>query len=210
MKMINLKCPNCGSTLHIEDEKETITCEYCKAELKIDKEDKHITIDNAETFGYEFEKGRYKAQNESNKEEVVYEIHGTAKLELLKIFIGLVILNSVYVIMEMSKILPIGYVLLFDALILTVSLLLASRHKKNTIRLTNKRITGIYYQNLFKKEEIDYTLKSVKKIKTNSFMGNGSITIKFSEGILSTFWICFKNMENVNIFKNKFFEIVEK
>ena len=39
--------------------------QYCGAELIIDDEVQHLQIDNAESAGYAFEKGRQRAQNEA-------------------------------------------------------------------------------------------------------------------------------------------------
>lgn len=67
MKLIELKCKNCGAILEVEDEEKNITCQYCKAKFKLDDEIQHVKYDDMEQAGYEFEKGRIKAQNENKK-----------------------------------------------------------------------------------------------------------------------------------------------
>ena len=69
MKLVELKCKNCGNTLKINENfsSDIITCEYCHTSFKIDNESKKIKILDAKEFGYEFEKGRMKAKNELSK-----------------------------------------------------------------------------------------------------------------------------------------------
>lgn len=64
MKLIELKCQNCGSTMKVNAETKEVVCEYCGAKFVVDDEVQHIHYDNAEQAGYEFEKGRQKAQAE--------------------------------------------------------------------------------------------------------------------------------------------------
>lgn len=64
MKLVELECQNCGAALKIEEGADTITCPYCNATYKIDDEVKHVKYDDMENSGYEFEKGRIKAQRE--------------------------------------------------------------------------------------------------------------------------------------------------
>lgn len=65
MKLVELKCKNCGATLKVDPESEEITCKYCQTTFKLDDEVKHVKFDNMEQNGYEFEKGRIRAQQES-------------------------------------------------------------------------------------------------------------------------------------------------
>ena len=64
MKLVELECQNCGAALKIEEGTNTVNCPYCKATYKIDDEAKHVKYDDMENSGYEFEKGRIKAQKE--------------------------------------------------------------------------------------------------------------------------------------------------
>ena len=64
MKLVELECQNCGAALKIEEGTDTVICPYCKASYKIDDEAQHIKYDDMENSGYEFEKGRIKAQKE--------------------------------------------------------------------------------------------------------------------------------------------------
>lgn len=65
MKLIDTTCPKCGANLRVDADRQSAFCEYCGAELLIDDEVQHLQIDNAESAGYAFEKGRQRAQNEA-------------------------------------------------------------------------------------------------------------------------------------------------
>lgn len=67
MKLVDTICPYCGSALKIDPSNNSATCEYCGATLLIDDEVRHIQYDNAEEAGYQFEKGRQRAQNEARQ-----------------------------------------------------------------------------------------------------------------------------------------------
>ena len=65
MKLIDTTCPKCGANLHIDADRKSAFCEYCGGQVLIDDEVQHLQIDNAESAGYAFEKGRQRAQNEA-------------------------------------------------------------------------------------------------------------------------------------------------
>lgn len=69
MKATPLVCPKCGATLNIKNGDKIVTCEYCGTKIQIDDEVIHVQLDNAEEAGYQFEKGRQKAQKETNHTE---------------------------------------------------------------------------------------------------------------------------------------------
>ena len=73
MKLVELKCKNCGAILEVDEGVKDITCKYCRASFKLDDEVQHIQYDNMHESGYEFEKGRIQAQNEE-KERINEEI----------------------------------------------------------------------------------------------------------------------------------------
>ena len=64
MKLVELECKNCGAALKVEEGSDIINCPYCNASYKIYDEVKHVKYDDMENSGYEFEKGRIKAQKE--------------------------------------------------------------------------------------------------------------------------------------------------
>ena len=64
MKLIELRCKNCKAKLVVDEETKEATCNYCGTVFKIDDEVKHIKYDDMEQSGYEFEKGRIRAQEE--------------------------------------------------------------------------------------------------------------------------------------------------
>lgn len=64
MKLIEMKCKNCGARLKVNSEIKEANCQFCGTIFKMDDEVKHIQYDNVEQAGYEFEKGRIRAQRE--------------------------------------------------------------------------------------------------------------------------------------------------
>lgn len=60
MRLIEMKCPNCGASVHADADTKRGVCEYCKSEF---------VLDSAEQNGYDFEKGRIRAQAEAQRLE---------------------------------------------------------------------------------------------------------------------------------------------
>ena len=65
MKIVSMVCPNCGASLQVDADQKNLTCSYCGNGLYVDDEVKHVQYDNAEEAGYQFEKGRQRAQAEA-------------------------------------------------------------------------------------------------------------------------------------------------
>ena len=57
--------PKCGANLRLDADRQSAFCEYCGAQILIEDEVQRLQIDNAESAGYAFEKGRQRAQNEA-------------------------------------------------------------------------------------------------------------------------------------------------
>lgn len=101
MKLVEMKCKNCGAKLEVDSEAKEAHCEFCGIDFKIDDEVQHVKYDDMEQSGYEFEKGRIRAQqeNESNQPtKVVYvnnnnqsKRHGCAFYFLCLLFLPFVI-----------------------------------------------------------------------------------------------------------------------
>lgn len=70
MKLIEMKCKNCGAKLKIESEAKSVRCQFCGTEFKIDDEVQHHKLENAEQMGYEFEKGKIRARQEAQQERI--------------------------------------------------------------------------------------------------------------------------------------------
>lgn len=64
MKLIEMKCKNCGAILKVVNDTKEIDCQYCHANYKLDDETIHIKYDDMEQAGYDFEKGKIRAQQE--------------------------------------------------------------------------------------------------------------------------------------------------
>ena len=71
MKLIDMTCPHCGGVLKINPDNRICSCNYCGAKLILDNETLHLQFDNAFESGYQFEKGRQRAQAEARQQYVV-------------------------------------------------------------------------------------------------------------------------------------------
>lgn len=65
MKIVSMECPNCGASIRVDMDQKNLTCNYCGKSLFVDDEIQHVQYDNAEEAGYQFEKGRLRAQVEA-------------------------------------------------------------------------------------------------------------------------------------------------
>lgn len=61
MEIKELKCKNCGASINAKETDGTVTCKYCNTTYSIESDEQN---------GYEFEKGRMKAQEEKAKENM--------------------------------------------------------------------------------------------------------------------------------------------
>lgn len=100
MKLVELKCKNCGAVLKVEPDSTDVYCKHCKTNYKFDDEAKHIKYDDMEKAGYDYEKGRIKAKKEHEEEKRHQQIEAqqaaikaekTAKMKKWKI-LGLALL----------------------------------------------------------------------------------------------------------------------
>lgn len=73
MKLIQLRCPQCGGNLEVFDNVKQAHCPFCNSDVLIDDEVNHIQFDNSAAAGYEFEMGRIKAQREVARQQAEYE-----------------------------------------------------------------------------------------------------------------------------------------
>ena len=64
MQVIHLNCPNCGAPIQTDAGVRHTVCPYCSSNILVDDGVQHVQYDNAEQAGYDFEKGRQRAQAE--------------------------------------------------------------------------------------------------------------------------------------------------
>ena len=64
MKLLELKCKNCGAILKVEEDKTSVNCKACGSKYKLDDEVKHVKYDDMEQAGYDYERGRLRARRE--------------------------------------------------------------------------------------------------------------------------------------------------
>lgn len=71
MEIVSLVCPSCGAKLEANPRLKQGVCNYCGTPFMIDDKKIKIELDNIESVGYEFERGRYNAQNEGADPELI-------------------------------------------------------------------------------------------------------------------------------------------
>lgn len=95
MKLVEMKCTNCGAKLKVNPDSSDVTCKYCRANFKFDDGVKKVKFDDMEQSGYEFEKGRLRAQKEmesTNEEEIIKP--KKSKITIWKILLWLFFFHS--------------------------------------------------------------------------------------------------------------------
>ena len=70
MKLIEMKCKNCGAKLKVNSDEKEAHCDFCGIDFKIDDEVHHIKYDDMEQSGYEFEKGKIRAREELEQKKI--------------------------------------------------------------------------------------------------------------------------------------------
>ena len=113
MNLLEMKCKNCGALLKVEEDAKYIECQYCNTKYKLDDEVQHIKYDDMEKSGYEFEKGRIRAQQEQKQVQSNYNnlnnVNNTSKkknnktLWLILAWIFLLPFTATYFIAKNNK-----------------------------------------------------------------------------------------------------------
>lgn len=101
MKIKELKCKNCGAKLEIDDNVKKVTCKYCNTEF---------SVEDAYNDGYNFEKGRMKAQTEQLEEinniiknnPIFKNFFPSENVFMLLVIVFLIIFASVFIFINTS------------------------------------------------------------------------------------------------------------
>ena len=66
MRLVELSCPRCGAQLVADFDEKSYSCQFCGAELLLDDGVQRFSynFDNPEELGYQFERGRRRAEAE--------------------------------------------------------------------------------------------------------------------------------------------------
>ena len=74
MNLIGIKCPNCGASIEPLETTDKIVCEFCGSAFELENKTSEVNVNNnAEVDGYNFEKGRQRAINETIRENEIAE-----------------------------------------------------------------------------------------------------------------------------------------
>ena len=154
MKLIEFKCKNCGAILKVDPNSEEIKCEHCLSLFKLDDEVKHLKVDDAEKIGYEFEKGRIRAQEENNANILNDYIQQPKKKNntvwIVLAWIFLLPFTATYFIAK-SKSLNKTQKIVIIVVMWVVFLILGLIGEKEESELKKKMITKCYSQEVYDK-----------------------------------------------------------
>lgn len=75
MKLTTMDCPRCGAPIQVPNHAKNVVCEYCNSTIAVESDSGQVDLSNAEEAGYNFEKGRQRAQAEQQPvvQQVQYE-----------------------------------------------------------------------------------------------------------------------------------------
>lgn len=98
MELKELKCKNCGANLKVDKSATEITCDFCHTSY---------SIETAEDTGYQFEKGRIRAQNEeADRQFTMFKDFSNSTMSS---FVGFTILKIIVVVIFLAIIGVIGF-----------------------------------------------------------------------------------------------------
>lgn len=70
MELTGMNCPHCGGALEIPEQARQVQCPFCDSVVRIDRPEPPVSPpEDHERAGYEFEKGRIRAQQEARRQE---------------------------------------------------------------------------------------------------------------------------------------------
>lgn len=156
MRLIDTTCKNCGANLQVDLENNSLFCSHCGAQLLVDEEVQHIVCDNAEDAGYQFEKGRQRAQREAGSNPRTHNNSKPHKRRLVWLWvIGWILIFPLplTILMVRNKkiniILKIGIIAVSWLLYLIIGLSGTSNSdtaETNTTTLSDASLTNVYVE----------------------------------------------------------------
>lgn len=101
MRLIDLKCSNCGADMKVNPELKQAVCNYCGKSMLVDDEIKKMEMVNGFNYGYDIERGRIAAKKEQDLKEAT-EVHDKKVAKLTVWAIILVIMIILIIICDNS------------------------------------------------------------------------------------------------------------
>lgn len=152
MKLVEMKCTNCGAKLKVNPDSSDVTCKYCRANFKFDDGVKKVKFDDMEQSGYEFEKGRLRAQKEMeaiNEEEIV--VPKKSKITIWKILLWLFFLPFmlIYFLITTDKLTKKQKIII--GIILFIIVLLSPSEEEEARLEKQNKIVMCYSQEVYDK-----------------------------------------------------------
>ena len=154
MKLVDLKCKNCGANLSVDPSSDEVTCNYCKATFKLDDEVTHLKFDNMEQSGYDFEKGRIRAQQEHIRHNYANAVNikqkNNKKIWLVLAWIFLLPFTATYFIIKSKKLDNKKKIIIVSAIWILVILMGLYNNSENKKLIKNK-VTECYSKETYEK-----------------------------------------------------------
>lgn len=122
-----MKCPNCNADIEVEEGLEKYRCNHCGSTFLVDDNIAKTRIDNAEKTGYQFEKGRIKAQSEARINESPIEKKKITiwRVLLWVVFLPIMLLYVIWTNKKLSQKMKI----ILSVIVVAFTLLFASKNK---------------------------------------------------------------------------------
>ena len=163
MKLINMRCPNCNAYLQIKEGIHQYKCEHCASTFLVDEEVKKTRIDNAENTGYQFEKGRMKAQSEAGIIDVPPEKKKITiwRVLLWVVFLPIMVLYVIWTNKKLSQKMKI----ILSVIVVLFTVLFASKNKieKAYATMTMKKENVIPAKEVYFAEWLDDCFEMIEK-----------------------------------------------
>lgn len=175
MKLVEMKCKNCGSVLKVEENTKKIKCQYCHSEYALDDEVQHIKYDDMEQAGYDFEKGKIRARKEleDSKHNITPEVKvkSNKKTWLILAWIFLFPFMATYYIVKSEKLDKKKKIIIISVMWILFLIIGATSSATENADLKNK-IIECYSEETYEELNKIYTIENLNGIYSTSTCSN--------------------------------------
>jgi len=170
MKLVEMKCKNCGSMLEIEEGTKQVTCKYCHTSFMIDDEVQHVQHDNMYESGYEFEKGRMQAQSDKEIEDSINDMKPSSMHSIL----------SMIIIIAFIAIFVSVFIVIFREVKYGIDMNKKAQEQFSSSFSTSQKIV---------ESQIEETQNEINKRRSESEKSSFNYTFEKNSGTKRKFWI---------------------
>lgn len=187
IRLVDIKCPNCGAELKMNPKLKTARCGYCGSGFNIQEEIEKVSvsINNPQELGKDFEKGRIQAKRTS-RELILDTFENRKQPWYIPVIVAVVGFLFCFIYA------PIGIIILFVALLIYLS-------KPTPIKITfsNER----YVIKRKSSNQVDIPLVKISSITTDK---KDNVHIQLADGSYTL-----NNIEGAERLKNEFYKFME-